>query len=310
MTRLSAFLTALILLASGAAAAPVDKKQSFLNEKQEIIVLSLERTRSAHFDYQRTLKMGEDRLRKQHEAFKVAGSTPPTALDADVQELRMETQKLRLRRARGRDVVGNPDVEKLIDRYWDDYLVGLEKLQNDVLVHKRVGTPEGQLYWDVMKRYAELRARTEEKLIYNTPPGQSSLDEILVKNEWKLLKNVERGGVKTRNPVKCVVAPDEHPRQINVDAAPFFHSQGMLPTASPLGTGAFFIPAGCRTVTKRESGVKLVLRVSKGKGVVYVGSSEKELSYGYFPIPPDSGYYIENVAAEPLDIEYVVLNAN
>lgn len=310
MTRLLTLFAALSLLAATAAALPAERHSSFVNEKQEIIDLALERTRSAHFDYQRTLKMGEDRLRKLHEAFKVSGSTPPTALDDDVQELRMETQKLRLRRARGRDVAGNPEVEKLIDRYWDEYLVGFEKLQNDVLVHKRVGTPESQLYWDVMKRYAELRARTEEKLIYNTPSGQSSLDEVLVKNEWKLLKNVERGGAKTRNPVKCVVAPDEHPRQILVDAAPFFQSQGMLPTASPLGTGAFFIPPGCRTVTKRESGVKLVLRVSKGKGVVYVGSSEKELSYGYFPIPPDSGYYIENIGPEPLDIEYVVLSAN
>jgi hypothetical protein len=207
-------------------------------------------------------------------------------------------------------VQGNPDASRLIDKHWDDYLVGFEKLQNDVLVHKRVGTPESQLYWDVMKRYAELRAATEEKLINNTPPGQSSLQEILQKNEWKLLKAVESAGVKTKKAPKCVTAPDEHPRQVNVDAAPFFHSQGMLPTQSPLGSGAFFIPAGCRTVTKRESGVKLVLRISKGKGVAYVGSSEKELSYGYMAIPPDSGYYLENTGDDSLDIEYVVLPAN
>ncbi|HRY28891.1 MAG TPA: hypothetical protein P5079_02505 [Elusimicrobiota bacterium] len=298
------------LLAAAALLAADGKHQKFLSQKQEIFVLAGERVRSAHYDFQRTLKMGEDRLRELHENYKVSGSTPPTALDQDVMDLRTATQQVRLRRARGRVVPENPEAAGLVKRYWEEYKSGYEGLQKDILVHRRVGTPESQVYWDIVKRYDDLRSQTEKNLIYNTPPGRASLDEVVQKDRWQILKAVESPNVKTRNKVIGVVAPEEHPRQVNVDVAPFYHSQGYLPTISPDRIGAYSIPKGHRSVTQREAGLKIILRVSKGKGVAYIGSSEKELNYGYLLIPPDTAYYIENVGDDNLDIEYIVLSSS
>ena len=86
-------------------------EETFLSQKEEIRTLALERTRTAHFDYQRTLKMVEHRLRRLHENYMVAGSTPPTKLDEDVKKIQNGIQRLRLRRARGRQFPPEPAVE-------------------------------------------------------------------------------------------------------------------------------------------------------------------------------------------------------
>ncbi len=305
--------SAAVLLCGGtgrlcpAQAAPASQDKVFLAKKQEILLLAMERTRAAHHDYQRTLKTGENRIRDLHENYKLAGSTPPTALDGDVQELSMATQKVRLRRSRGRDVPPDPAAQRLIELYWEEYKREYEALAREVPLQREAGVSDGQLYWTVMKKFADLRARTQQKLVHNAPPGQFSLDEALLKNEWGLLKSLERLPVRTRGRVACVVAPGEHAREVNVDIAPFYHSQGLLPTQSPQAVGAFTVPAGCRTVTQRESGRKVIFRVSRGKGVAYIGSADKEISYGYLLVPPDVPYYIENVTESPLDLEFVAL---
>jgi mannose-6-phosphate isomerase-like protein (cupin superfamily) len=298
---------ALVTAAAAGLHAASPSSKAFLASQEEILILATERTRTAHVDYQRTLKTAEDRLRRLHEEFRVAGGTPPVDLDGDVQSLRVKTQKVRLHRTRGRPLAADPRAEELIFRYWSDYKQDFEKIERDIQVHRRIGSADSQAYWDIMKRFAELRERTQGALIHNAPPGQASLDEVLSRAEWRLLKAVENPSVKTRGRPSCVSAPEEHPRDVKVEAAPFYGSQGLLPTLSPQRVGAFRVMPGCRTVTKRESGLKMILRVSSGKGVAYMGGQEQELLYGYVAIPPDVPYYFENTSTDPLDLEYIAL---
>lgn len=299
---------ATLLFLGGAGWAAPEKDKSFLAEKAEIQRLVVAKVRAAHVDYQRAVKMGESRLRTLHENYKLAKSTPPTSLDGDIQELRNAVQPVRLRRSRGRAVPADPEAERLIETYTREYEEAYETLRQEVPVQRAAGKPDSQIYWDVLHRYDALRARAEEKLVFNAPPGRRSLDEVLQKDEWTLLKDVEDPrSIKTRGAVSCVVAPEEHPRRVNVDIAPFYHSQGLLPAVSPARVGAFEVPVGCRTVTKRESGLKLIVRVSRGRGVAHVGSAENELVYGYLLIPPDAAYYFENTGREPLDLDYVAI---
>jgi hypothetical protein len=64
---------------------------------------------------------------------------------------------------------------------------------------------------------------------------------------------------------------------------------------------------GCRTVTLREGGARLILRVHRGKGVAYLGSTKVILAYAYVIIPPDTAYYFENTGDRPLEIDYITL---
>ncbi|MBI4396654.1 MAG: hypothetical protein HY548_06140 [Elusimicrobia bacterium] len=288
-------------------AAPASKDKFFLAEKGEVLALVQERVRAAHHDYQRALKTGESRLRQLHDNYMVQGSTPPTVLDQDLQELRSSSQVVRLKRSRGQTLPQDPNAKRLIERYWETYALEYEKLLDNVSLHRRLETPESQVYWDIMKKYWRLRGDTEERLVFNTPASETSLDDVLSRNEWKLLKAVESRGKKTRGAGACVTVPEEHPRQVIVEPAPFYHSQGLLPTVSPARIGAFSVPPGCRTVTKYESGEKTIFRVSRGRGVAYIGTTEKDLHYGYLAVPSDTPFYFENTTQQPLELEYIVL---
>jgi mannose-6-phosphate isomerase-like protein (cupin superfamily) len=47
--------------------------------------------------------------------------------------------------------------------------------------------------------------------------------------------------------------------------------------------------------------------VASGRGMAYIGSSEKDITHGYFAVPPDTAYYIENTENRPLELDYVAL---
>src|SRR5262245_41052249 len=119
-----------------AAASPAERDKAFLAVKKEILVLALERTRTAHYDYQRTLVMGETRLKRLHENYQVAGSTPPTVLDRDLQELRTTSQRVRLQRSRGQQLPADPQAAELIEKYWEIYDRGYQQLREEVTVQK------------------------------------------------------------------------------------------------------------------------------------------------------------------------------
>jgi hypothetical protein len=282
--------------------------EKFLAEKKEIFLLTVERVRTAHHDYQRAIKAAESRLRKLHEDYQVAKSTPPTKLDGDLQELQSAVHPVRFRRSRGRSVEPNPEATKLVEKYWSEYQEGFEKIRENIPVQRMLGKSDSQLYWNIMQRYDDLRARAGEKLIYNSPAGAPPLEEVLRKNEWTLLKEVENpAALRTKGSPTCVVAPEQHPRNVNIDIAPFYHSQGMLPTVSPARAAAFEVPPGCRTVTLRDAKNKIIVRVSRGKGVAHIGSSQAELAYGYVLIPPDTAYSFENTTSAALELEYIAV---
>jgi hypothetical protein len=289
------------------SAASPSKDNVFLAEKQNIQILTLERIRSAPHDSQRALALGESRLRDLHENYQVAGSTPPTKLGADLQQLRSEGQRLRLERTRGRIPPPDPRAAELIETRWEEYKRSFERL----LEEARLGPAkesESQRFWRLTSKHREMRESLERDLVYNAPPQSGRLEQALAKDEWALLKALERGVKKTRGRPACVVAPGEHPHPAPKDLSPFYHSQGLLPNLAPLRTGAFAVPAECRTVTLWESGAKLIFRVAGGKGIAYIGSSETDIHYGYFSIPPDTPYYIENVSDTPLNLEYIALS--
>ncbi len=297
-----------LLLCVQVSEAKSRKRKAFVAAKKEIVVLTVERIRTAHYDFQRAVVMGENRIQQLHADYQVDGSTPPTKLSRDLSTLRSACQKMRLQRARGRKMPPDPKAAPLIEKYWDEYAAGYDNLLNTIQMQKQMKAPENRIYWDAMSAFVRLRSMAEEKLVFNTPPGYRRLQEALNKNEWTLLKAIEITPKKTRGHIECVVAPEENIRTVTVDVAPFYHHpQGLLPETSPEKIGAFTVPPGCRTVTKRESGIKLIFRLSHGKGVAYMGSSEIDLIYGYFVVPPDTAYYFENTTPEPLNLEYIGL---
>jgi hypothetical protein len=291
-------------------AAPAAKDKIFLAEKREIILLASERARSVAFDYQKLLKMGEERIRGLHENYMVHGSTPPTRMDNDVQELRAAAQRVRLQGNRGVKTQSDPEVLDLIERHWSSYLIGFEGLLSELNSQRQAGVSESRLYWDLTARYARLRTESEMRLLGNAPQDILALEDAFRKDELALLKKLELTPRKTRGPGSCVVPPRNNPDSAPFDISPFYYSQGVLPQIRPRETGAFSVPEGCRTVTRRESGINLIVRVSEGKGIVYIGSSEKKLDYGYTMIPADAAYYFENISGQPLRLEYVAVPAS
>jgi hypothetical protein len=279
-----------------------------LSSKKEIGVLTVERVRANHHDFQRALKMGESRLRKLHEDYQVAGSTPPTVLERDLQDLRAAAQKTRLARFQGREVPSDPAAAALVERYWEEYRLAYEALLEDLAGKRQSGLPGSQVYWEATKAFAGLRESALQSLVHNAPPGEKDLDRALARDEGRLLRSLEGPEVKSRSRAGCVVTAEEHARPATFAISPFYQSQGLLPADSPQAVGAFTVPPGCRTVTRYESGRRLVLRASRGKGRAHIGAASKEIGYGYFAVPPDAPYFLENTGDEPLDLDYVALN--
>lgn len=296
-----AFLAGPLLAASGGG------RDAFLRKKREIAVLTAERMRAAPSDHQRALKTGEDRLRRLHEEYKVAGSTPPTTLDGDVRELQVAGNAVRLRKSRGQAAPPDPEAARLIDEYAESYRAAYRALLDAVAAGRREGTPEGRLYWESLREFGRLRRDAAEEMVHNAPTGERSLDGLLSRDEWRLLKALEGPEAGGRSRAKCVMAPGEHLRNVVVDAGPFYQSQGLLPGVNPLRVYAFRVPAGCRTVVQRESGAKLVVRVSAGQGTAHVGSMDHSFSYAYLAIPSDTPYFFTNTGHEYLDMECVLL---
>jgi mannose-6-phosphate isomerase-like protein (cupin superfamily) len=133
------------------------------------------------------------------------------------------------------------------------------------------------------------------------------LDEAFLRDESALLKACELSPKKTRGTSVRVVVPQEHGLKVDPDVQTFYRSLDLVPDAQPIRSGGFVVPVGARTVTLRESKIKMVFRPRRGKGVAYLGQSESELQYGYVAVPPDTAYYFENTGSEPLELEYVGL---
>ncbi|HOW27201.1 MAG TPA: hypothetical protein PK876_01685 [Elusimicrobiota bacterium] len=321
--RIAVVSVSLLCPATLWAGDPPSSRQ-FKADVEAVSRLTCERVRAAHYDYQRVTKLGEERLRELHEQFKVAGGTPPTTLDGDVQSLRQRSQSVRMQRSRGRSVPADPEAEKLVFQSWERYRREFDGLLEDVLLRRRLGEPESRIYWDIMTRYESLKSATERQLLYNampplliqadetrSSPGRPhedwSVEAVLARDLWRLLKAIETPGKKTRGPVTQVVAPGELSEAARFDVAPFYQSQGLLPTNSPHRVGGFIVPPGGRTVTVREKGLSLIYRVSKGRGLAYIGSEQQEMDYGYLLIPPDSPYYFENLTQDVLHLEYIAL---
>jgi hypothetical protein len=301
-------LGALLVAGAGApAAAAPARKDAFLEDRAGIIAVAVERVRRAPDDAGRAVKAGENRLRRLHENYQVAKSTPPTSLEKDVRELSAAATRMRLERSRGRTPAADPRVDDLIRRHWETYQARVQLLFDDIPYKRKSGVSEASLYWQALKDHEIMASDLVEALAYNPPPGESGAQEAADRDRWELLKKLEdpaRVGALSG----CVVAPGEHSLPHAFDVGPFYRAAGILPGTAPLQKGAFRVPPGCRTVTRRDSGQKLILRASSGRGVIRIGAQHKPLAYDYVVVPPEAPYIIENHGrGEPLEIDYIAI---
>lgn len=293
-------------LGAAAPAAAAGKEASFLEDRTGIIAVAVERVRRAPDDAGRALKAGENRLRRLHEDYKVAKSTPPTSLDKDVRELTAAATRVRLERSRGRMPPADPLAETLIQRHWDAYRARVQALFEDIQYKRGSGASESTVYWQAMKDHGALEAELLESLAYNPPPGEKGVQEAVDKDRWDLLKRLE-DPARVRGLSARVVAPGEHALSHAFDAGSFYRAAGVLPGTNPLDRGSFRVPAGHRTVTRRESGRRLILRASQGRGVIRIGAQERALDYDYAIVPPEAPYIIDNPGRAPLDVDFIAL---
>ncbi len=300
-------LSGAFLSARACFAAPTNDRE-FLAEKQNIILLAGERARTSDSDYQKLLKAAENGLRNLRENYQLRRSTPPTSLDGDVQQLVSVTQRIRLQRSRGADVPPDPAARALIARVWDDYAVAVEGIFQDILTVRRTGGSESQIYWEATSRFARLRDETENRAVFNPPEGDDSAESVFLRDELRLMQALEFSDRRTKGKnLRVELVAPEHASG-SLDIAPFYASQGVLPQRSPREVAVLTVPVGSRTVTRRRSGENMILRTVEGKGVVYIGSSEKVLNFGYVLIPADTPYYFENTSGVPLSLEYIALS--
>lgn len=276
-------------------------RQEFMDARQEVTVLTLERLRSQPGDA-RALAAGENQLRRLHEEYQVQGSTPPTALAADAAALRGEGQKMIRLRAAGRPVPVDPRAAEALARVWGIYKAERELILERVASEKAAGQGESQTYWAATREFDRLAERTTLALVHNPPPGEPA--GVLARDRHALLTALEFSPRRTRAPRRAVAAAVH---TLETDVSPFYRAVDELPEEAPLAAGVLVLPPGTRTVTERRAGMRLVLRPSKGKGVAYVGSQEIELGYAYTVIPPDTAYYFENLGEGPLEIAFAGL---
>lgn len=296
--KIWAFCAAAALLGAAPAAA------GFHGDKDDIVALVLERVRTAPDDAGRAVKAGEVALRRLHENFRLAKSTPPTSLDGDVRALTSAAQRIRLERSRGRTPPANPRVEGLIEQRWDDYRARVDLLMEDVRYKRGTGASESAVYWQALKDHRALEEALFESLAYNPPPGERTVEEAAARDRWTLMKQLEDPD-RVRGLSTCVSHPEQHGLVHAFDISPFYRAAGMLPGTNPLIKGAFRVPAGCRTVTRREGGMQLILRAAHGQGTVRIGGEERLLAYDYIIIPPEVAFIVQNPRQQPLDVEFI-----
>jgi hypothetical protein len=193
----------------------------------------------------------------------------------------------------------DPKAEALIERHWDAYRGRVQALFEDIQYKRGGGTSESS-----MKDHDAMKEELFEALAYNAPPGERSVEEAVAKDRWALLKRLE-DPARVRGLSNCVTAPGEHGVPRAFDVAPFYRAAGVLLGVSPLSKGAFQVPPGCRTATRRESGERMVFRASGGKGKVLIGPQALSLDYDYVLVPPEAPYVIENGGKEPLEVEFI-----
>lgn len=295
----------LVFTAVGARAKP--DPRAYMAEREEIRLLAVERARQAPHDHQRALVAAENRLQALHEAFQLAGGTPPVRLEGDIAELRGRCRDVQRRRSIGRPVDPDPAAAGALDRRWKIQEGAFAALLERVEEWARAQTPESQIYWRALSEFDHWRKDTERAMLFNVPPGETVLTKALEDREALVLKACERGPRRTRRPNPRVVVPAQHafPSQINVQA--FYRFLDKVSQSPAKKSGAFAVPVGARTVTQRENGLRLVVRPLRGNGVAHIGSTEQELGYDYLTFPADTAYYFENTGTTPLEIEYVGL---
>jgi hypothetical protein len=296
------------LLAAGAVvhAAPAGNA-GFLQEKTDILLLAAERLRQAPDDAQRAVKTGENNLRRLHASYKIAGSTPPTTLDGDVKELTSRATLQRLQRSRGKSPSPDPRIYDIISNIWNRYRADLSMLAETVDLKRDQGLSENRIYWETTKDLTALQDDTRDQLIHNTPEGERSLDDAFARDRWEMLRRLE-DPKRIQGRSGCVKSPEETGAHPAFDAAPFYRAAGMLPGVSPRRKTAYELPEGCRTVTQREPGAKMIIRAKQGKGIVFIGDQRVTLAYDYVVVPPETAYIIENPGPHPLAIEAIALN--
>jgi len=295
---------AFVFFLCAAAQAGRPDRGAFLSTKEEIRRLAVERIRTAPSDYERVVVAGETRLRSLHNEFNLAGATAPTVLDGDLNDLRGACQKAQRLVTAGRPPTADPVAQQIVARHWSIYRGEIDALSRQILDIKGERS-ESQIYWETLRTFKALKDRTQTTLLFNTPPGEHSLEEALSRDESALLKACEITAKKTHGSVFRVVTPHEFLGSGKPDIQAFYRSLDLVPDARPLRTGSIVVPPGARTVTLRENAARLVFRPKKGKGIAYVGQTETELNYDYLAVPPDTAYYFENTGPDPLELEFV-----
>lgn len=319
MKTLVAVLVMVMAMAAGVSG--LDRK-TFDSQKENIQRLAVERIRSAPMDYEKVMVAAEKRVRGLHAELNSGGKVDSSALEEDLRQLRGACQKMQRNAAVRKVPAEDPAARALIEQIWARYQAEVKILREHVTENtklskeKRSSTniegderplQESRVYWETTGAFKELRMRTTMELLYNVPARERSLDEAFLRDESALLKACEVSPKKTRGTSVRVVVPQEHGLKADPDVQTFYRSLDLVPDAQPIRSGGFVVPVGARTVTLRESKIKMVFRPRRGKGVAYLGQSESELQYGYVAVPPDTAYYFENTGSEPLELEYVGL---
>lgn len=314
-------LVAVLVMVMAAGVSGLDRK-TFDSQKENIQRLAVERIRSAPMDYEKVMVAAEKRVRGLHAELNSGGKVDFSALEEDLRQLRGACQKMQRNAAVRKVPAEDPAARALIEQIWARYQAEVKILREHVTENtklskeKRSSTniegderppQESRVYWETTGAFKELRTRTTMDLLYNVPARERSLDEAFLRDESALLKACEVSPKKTRGTSVRVVVPQEHGLKADPDVQTFYRSLDLVPDAQPIRSGGFVVPVGARTVTLRESKIKMVFRPRRGKGVAYLGQSESELQYGYVAVPPDTAYYFENTGSEPLELEYVGL---
>lgn len=294
----------IVLVSIAAHAGPPDGGIS-VTAKEEIRRLAVERIRSAGSDYERVIVAAENRTRALYDNRNDAGNTPSPRLDEDLRDLRSACQKMQRLVTASHPPDSDPIARQIIDEKWTLYREKIDTLSRQILEKKRERAPESRIYWETLHAFKDLKEQTATDLLFNTPQGESGLEEAMSRDESTLLLACETTAKKTRGKNVRVVAPHEFAGTAKPDIQAFYRSLDLVPDARPLRTGSFTIPPGSRTVTMREDKSRMVFRPKKGQGIAYVGQTETEFNYDYLAVPPDTACYFENTGSEPLELEFV-----
>ena len=305
MSWRSSLCAAFLLAAVHGRTAPPDKA-GFLREKGDILAVTVERVRQVPDDAGRAVKAGENNLRALHENYRLARSTPPTTMDGDVRDLTAAANAMRLARSRGRTPSSDERAQEAIERRWETYRSRVDSLLDDIRYKRDAGQSEGTVYWQAIKDQEDLASGLAQGLAYNAPPGQRTVEEAVAVDRRELLKRLE-DPARVRGRLACIKSPDETALPPAFDAGPFYRATALLPGTNPLRQESFELPPGCRTVTLREPGVRLILRATRGHGRVLVGTEEHPLAYEYLIVPPEVPYLIENTGTDSLRVDLIAL---